>query len=581
MATSSQTAAPRRGLLGALFPRSNPVGIQGEGAGKPANVQALELENSWLKLQLEQYRKEQVQFDGLEPFFLGSDHMTAIIPPIPGAGVRATAGSPSMVGYVLSSDAWQLLISKYLRKNSVLLDVGCGSGKMARALAYHPYIRKYVGFDVLKDSVDFCNDYLVPRIGEKFEFHHLDVVSCYNPNGKIKPTEVRFPVADGSVDFAWGCSLWTHLFEEDARHYLREVRRALAPGGLFLPTIHVNPEPGTKYSGDEVKADVDKDYFYEMCDDAGLAVVSELGMVLGQYATLLRIKPGSPPAAVVNVGGVKSEAEAAEAARRRQASAPHPPDGGALSGEMLRLNAQWAAQWQVTEKIHPSDYIYWFVAGHQNLSLEEGTRHYFEDGASSASRLDAHLAELSLAERRPIKVLEFASGYGCVSRHLKKNPRLDVTSCDIHPAAIEFLTGEIGVRAVQSSHLPEDFRTPEQYDAVFALSFFSHMPKATFGRWIKALYDRVAPGGRLLFTTHGENSCPELAITLADLDEEGFWFKAASEQHDLDSSEYGMTLSLPRYVAPAIAEAAPGATVEHRPAEWWGHQDLWIVKKDR
>ncbi|WP_337176280.1 class I SAM-dependent methyltransferase [Paludisphaera sp.] len=290
MATSSQSAPPRRGLLGNLFPRANPEGPRGEGADKSANVQALETEISWLKMQLAQYRHEQSQFEGQEPFFLGTDRIKDIIPPIPGAGVRATAGSPSMVGYVISSDTWQLLISRHLKEGSVLLDVGCGSGKMARALAYHPYIRKYVGFDVLKDSVDFCNEYLVPRMGDKFEFHHLDVVSCYNPNGKIKPTEVRFPVADGSVDFAWGCSLWTHLFEEDARHYLREVRRSLAPEGRFLPTIHVNPEPGTKYSGDEVKADIDKDYFFQMCDDAGLAVVEELGMVLGQFATLLRIK---------------------------------------------------------------------------------------------------------------------------------------------------------------------------------------------------------------------------------------------------------------------------------------------------
>jgi SAM-dependent methyltransferase len=581
MAISSHAAAPRRGLLGTLFPRANPVGLRGEGAGEPANVKALEMEISWLKMQLSQFQQEQSQFEGQEPFFLGSQHMTAIIPPIPGAGVRATAGSPSMVGYVLSSDTWQLLISKYLKKNSLLLDVGCGSGKMARTLAYHPWVRKYVGFDVMKQSIDFCNEYLVPRIGEKFEFHHLDVVSCYNPGGKIKPTEVRFPVADGSVDLAWGCSLWTHLFEEDARHYLREVRRALAPGGLFLPTIHVNPEAGAKYSGDEVKADIDKDYFFEMCDDAGLAVAAELGMVLGQYATLFKIKPGSPPSTIVNVGGILTDEEAAEAARSSRSSALIPPDGGALTSEMLRYNALWAEQQRVTEKVHPRDFIYWFVASHEKISLEDGTRYYFEDGAKSAAKLDAHLSRLLGEDKRPIKLLEFASGYGCVSRHLKKNPGVELTSCDIHPAAVEFLADEIGVRALQSSHVPEDFRTPELYDAIFCLSFFSHMPKSTFGRWIKALHDRLAPGGHLLFTTHGAKSRKELQITLDDLDDEGFWFKAASEQHDLDSSEYGLTLSLPRFVLPTIYKAVAAPVIDYREGEWWNHQDLWVVKKDR
>ncbi len=581
MANPNETAAPRRGLLGSLFPRANPVGLKGEGAGKPANVQAMEMEISWLKMQLAQFQKEQAQFEGQEPFFLGTHHMTAIIPPIPGAGVRATAGSPSMVGYVLSSDAWQLLISKYLKPNSLLLDVGCGSGKMARALAYHPYVRKYVGFDVLRESIDFCNDVLVPRIGRKFEFHHLDVVSCYNPNGTIKPTDVRFPVADGSVDFAWGCSLWTHLFEEDARHYLREVRRTLSPGGLFLPTIHINPEAGSKYSGDEVKADVDKEYFFQMCDDAGLVVAAELGMVLGQYATLFKIKPGSSVPTIVNVGGAKSEAEAAEAARNVKSSALLPPDGGAMTAEMLRYNAQWAAEQQTTEKVHPQDFIYWFVTSHPGLSLEDGTKYYFEDAANTARKLDAHLVRLFGEEKRPIKLLEFASGYGCVSRQLKKNPRFELTSSDIHPAAIEFLKNEIGVNALQSAHVPEDFTTPELYDAIFCLSFFSHMPKSTFGRWIKALYDRLAPGGHLMFTTHGSKSCDGLQITLDDLDEEGFWFKAASEQHDLDSSEYGLTLSLPQFVLPTIHKAVNAPVVDYRQGEWWNHQDLWVVKKDR
>ena len=86
----------------------------------------------------------------------------------------------------------------------------------------------------------------------------------------------------------------------------------------------------------------------------------------------------------------------------------------------------------------------------------------------------------------PFKLLEFASGYGCVTRHIKKNPDYDVVSCDIHPQAVDFLRSRIDVKAIQSMHVPEEFAPVDKFDVVFALSFFSHMPKSSFGRWLRA-----------------------------------------------------------------------------------------------
>ncbi|APW60258.1 methyltransferase domain-containing protein [Paludisphaera borealis] len=578
----SKLARVRQGLRGVLFPSASPVGLTGEGSGKAPNVQALELEMSWLKMQLAQYRKEQGQFEGLEPFVLGTEHVSGIVPPIAGAGVRATVGSPSMAGYLVSGDAWQILISKFLKPNSQVLDIGCGCGKMARNLAYHPHIKKFIGFDVIQDSIDYCNQTLVPRIGSKFEFHCYNVYSeCYNPQGTIKASELVFPATDGSIDLAWGCSLFTHLLEPDAKHYLREVRRVLSPSGMFLPTIHINPAPGTRYSGNEVRVDIDIDYFAELAAEAGLSLAVKLGEVCGQYALLFKVAPGAEAPKIVNVNGTKSEAEVAEASKPKTGGVPVPPNEGALTGEMLRLNGLAAEKEGVTPDVHPKDFIFWFVATHPELSLDSATTYYFEDGARSADKLDKELTSLFGEEKKPIKLLEFASGYGCVSRHLKKNPRFDLTSCDIHPEAIDFLTNKIGVKALQSAHTPEKFSTPEKYDAIFALSFFSHMPKATFGRWIKALYNSLNAPGYLLFTTHGIKSIGGLQITAEDIPADGFWFQARSEQHDLDAEEYGLTLSLPNFVIPEVHRVVGSPIANYKQAEWWFHQDLWIVKRER
>jgi SAM-dependent methyltransferase len=581
-AAGSTVARVRRGLRNVLFPRSSPIGLTGEGSGKAPNVQALELETSSLRSQLAQYREEHGRFEGIEPFILGTEHISGIVPPIAGAGLRAAAGSSSMTEYLVSGDAWQILIGKFLKPNSHVLDINCGCGRSARNLAYHPHIKKFVGVDVNFGSIDYCNQALVPRIGSKFEFHHLNVYSeRYNPQGTIKTSEIAFPAIDGSIDLAWGASLFTRLLETDAKHYLREVRRVLSPSGLFLASIHTNPAPGTRYSGDEARVDFDVDYFAELASEAGLALAVKLGEVLGEYTLIFKIAPGAESPKIVNVNGTKSDAEIAEASKPKTGGVPVPPNNGELTAEMLRLNKLAAEKENVTPEVHPGDFIFWFVATHPDMSLESATTYYFEDGARSAAKLDKELVTLFGEEKKPIKLLEFASGYGCVSRHLKKNPRFELTSCDIHPEAIQFLTNTIGVNALQSAHSPEQFSTPEKYDAIFALSFFSHMPRATFGRWIKALHGALNPGGYLLFTTHGIKSMGGLQITIDDVAADGFWFQARSEQHDLDVEEYGLTLSLPQYVIPEIHRVVGAPIANYKQAEWWFHQDLWIVKREK
>jgi SAM-dependent methyltransferase len=93
---------------------------------------------------------------------------------------------------------------------------------------------------------------------------------------------VRFPAGDSSVDVVFAASLFTHLLEPDSRHYLREVRRVLAPRGRALLSIHTAVPPGVKYQGTETRIDVEKDYFQEMAADAGLLPVDFVEDLAGQ-----------------------------------------------------------------------------------------------------------------------------------------------------------------------------------------------------------------------------------------------------------------------------------------------------------
>jgi len=255
------------------------------------------------------------------------------------------------------------------------------------------------------------------------------------------------------------------------------------------------------------------------------------------------------------------------------------PEDGTLTPEMEQLNAEAAMQLQVEPSIHPQDFIYRFCCAHPLLTLESGIEYYFRDGRRSSAKLADLLAGFTDLDPHCIRLLEFGSGYGCVTRHLRKLPQFDLVACDIHQEAIDFLTHTIGVRSIMSKNRPAEFLLPDKYDVVFALSFFSHMPETTFGGWLRALLQTLHVPGYLIFTTHGTKSCPHMGIRPEDIPASGSWFSAGSEQFDLDTAEYGTAITTPDFVIPEIYRQTGAPIVTYRHAFWWEHQDLWVVKR--
>jgi SAM-dependent methyltransferase len=245
------------------------------------------------------------------------------------------------------------------------------------------------------------------------------------------------------------------------------------------------------------------------------------------------------------------------------------------------IRREVAQQFRVSPEIHPQDMIWRFVARHPNYPTPEAAvRYYFSDGAESGRKLEdiirLHLP--SVASGGSVSILEFASGYGMVTRHLANMPiQAKLVACDIHAEAVQFIRDRLQQLCVISQHLPEEVAFDESFDVVFALSFFSHMPEVTFTRWLAALLSAVRPGGILVFTTHGLASRVHFGdITLPD---NGFWFRPSSEQADLDTTEYGSSLTTPAFVVAQLAHLTGASLAEFRRGFWWGHQDLYVVSR--
>lgn len=233
----------------------------------------------------------------------------------------------------------------------------------------------------------------------------------------------------------------------------------------------------------------------------------------------------------------------------------------------------------VIPDIHEDDFIFHFMVEHPNIGPKgRAAEEYFNNGLDSARKLNKLLTEICGFQDKPIDLLEFASGYGCVSRHIPATiPLCQLTACDIHEQATTFLKDKINLQVVLSKSNPEELNIGKLYDVVFALSFFSHMPKTSFSRWVERLASFIKPGGFLIFTTHGMVS-RKVCFENCKLDGDGFYFHPSSEQKDLSKSEYGNAVAAPKYVFNLIDNMPNLSLKLFHEGYWWGHQDLYVIK---
>jgi hypothetical protein len=249
-------------------------------------------------------------------------------------------------------------------------------------------------------------------------------------------------------------------------------------------------------------------------------------------------------------------------------------------------NRKLAADYGVSCEIHAEDFIYRFVQQRHGGDTDLSVTNYLELGRYSAGLAKEMVAEIGRAKAvskqpwQPARILDFASGFGCVARHLPAAlPTSRIVACDIHPAAVRFNHLVLDIESILSSSSPETLAVPEQ-DVIFAMSFFSHLPKTTYARWLKALAGTLAPGGALVFTANG-HATHRLGITGVTVEPDGFGFLPRSEQIDLDGAEYGITISHPGWVMRTLADQLPELRLTYfREGHWWAVQDTYICVRD-
>jgi SAM-dependent methyltransferase len=128
------------------------------------------------------------------------------------AMARAVGGSYDAVGEVEK----QMLVAYGLKPSDTIVDIGCGSGRLAKALASYLSTGRYLGTDVVPELLNYAFEVAPEHTG-------LELVD-----------DISIPFPDACADFACFFSVFTHLLPEECYCYLLEAKRVVKPGGRIV-----------------------------------------------------------------------------------------------------------------------------------------------------------------------------------------------------------------------------------------------------------------------------------------------------------------------------------------------------------
>lgn len=229
---------------------------------------------------------------------------------------------------------------------------------------------------------------------------------------------------------------------------------------------------------------------------------------------------------------------------------------------------------ELATAIHPDDDMYAVLDREPSIRPEAKAFAYFKSGYEALLSLENVVSQLGRSLADFPRVLDFACGYGRITRFLVNAIGPERVHCsDILPGAVEFVRDTLSIHGYRSRTNPRSVRFPRPYDLIFVGSLFSHLPPRRFSQWLRVLYSALSSDGLLVFSTHGEKVRPEVVK-----DPSGFTFVRRSESAILKKREYGSSFVRPDVVRDlAAAEGIENMLLLEK--DLWLLQDLWVVSK--
>jgi ubiquinone/menaquinone biosynthesis C-methylase UbiE len=137
------------------------------------------------------------------------------------------AASLAVGGYYDAFGDLSIALLHYLGvdMSSDIVDIGCGSGRLATKLAPSGFTGNYLGTDVVPQLLNFARE----KCPAAFRFELVE--------------DLTIPADDCSADIVSVFSVFTHLRHEESYLYLREIHRVLRPLGRVILSFVEFAEP--------------------------------------------------------------------------------------------------------------------------------------------------------------------------------------------------------------------------------------------------------------------------------------------------------------------------------------------------
>jgi len=146
------------------------------------------------------------------------------------AAISAVDGSQSeeVVQHTGRWSAEQVRAALDIGKNDLVLELGCGVGRIGRELA--PRCGHWTGVDISENMIEHARDRLT---------------SCNNVSFHRLSRNNLDMLEDNSIDKAYSIAVFCHMDKEDLYLYMQELNRVVRPGGMiFVETWNLSHPVG-------------------------------------------------------------------------------------------------------------------------------------------------------------------------------------------------------------------------------------------------------------------------------------------------------------------------------------------------
>lgn len=233
-------------------------------------------------------------------------------------------------------------------------------------------------------------------------------------------------------------------------------------------------------------------------------------------------------------------------------------------------------------EVASEDLMFLFVL--HNNSLEVAYKAYLTTGWNGRNIIDKLITAKYQRWNNISNILDFASGFGRISRHLiSEVGKENIWVSDIKKESVDWQKKHLEVKGILSEEDPNDFKPPVLFDIIFVGSLFTHLPERLFKDWLKRLTELLTDNGTLIISTfdinvHGKEYATEFKYL--EMSEDKLFNSLPSSIKGDDT--YGITYTTPEYINLLLHELGiEQDQFQRHPLAFGKIQDIYFIHKQK